>query len=162
LDLICIGECIHSLLNKEGSLLAAAPVDYQPAQVIAAIVANIWQSYTKTGDVDVMLLDLQEGNVAVTKVSNLLVCSVGTNASKPGMLRAKVLYCSLPIRPTTTTTTTTTTCACSIVVGQQVATDLCGEITSRRSLHCANTCKNHLRMSKHKAFTCHLLLLLLC
>eukprot|EP01104_Vermistella_antarctica_P001510 TRINITY_DN11569_c0_g1_i1.p1 TRINITY_DN11569_c0_g1~~TRINITY_DN11569_c0_g1_i1.p1 ORF type:complete len:125 (+),score=24.12 TRINITY_DN11569_c0_g1_i1:26-376(+) len=76
------------ILNAEGSLLAASG-DTSSSQVIAAIVANIWHSFEKSGNLDVMLLDYEGHKMAVAEVSKLLLCVYGDASIEFGVLKAK-------------------------------------------------------------------------
>lgn len=78
------------LVNHEGSLISCAPPEDASAPVVAAIAANVWQSFERAGEEQVMLIECEEGNVAVTAVGKVLLCVVGGRETQLGMLKAKV------------------------------------------------------------------------
>ncbi|KAI9203638.1 uncharacterized protein BJ171DRAFT_509153 [Polychytrium aggregatum] len=93
---------VHStlLLNLNGSLLAFAGGDDRFAKIIAAVVTNIWSTYQKNtcveaesasapGQLQTLLLECEEGRVALTRVDKLLLCLVGSNETEFGILRMK-------------------------------------------------------------------------
>jgi len=80
------------LLKPDGSLLAAAttsPQEDNTAKIVAAIVANIWSSFDKSGELEYQIVDNEEGRLVITKVSKLLLCIYGDNTVQVGMLKAK-------------------------------------------------------------------------
>ncbi|XP_053522178.1 ragulator complex protein LAMTOR2 isoform X1 [Artibeus jamaicensis] len=107
------------LLNNEGSLLAYSGYGDTDARVTAAIASNIWAAYDRNGNqafnednlkfilMDCMdplkkeglrvpsrtshpvILPLQEGRVAITRVANLLLCMYAKETVGFGMLKAK-------------------------------------------------------------------------
>jgi len=81
------------LITTEGDLLATSGGEND--KVIAAIVSNIWSSYHKVNKViHCLLLECEHGNLAVTKVSQFVLCIYGNKNSELGMLKSKmdVLY----------------------------------------------------------------------
>jgi len=79
------------LLKSDGSLLAAAcaPQEDNSAKIVAAIVANIWSTFEKGGELEYQIIDCEEGRLVVTKVSKLLLCIYGDTTVQVGMLKAK-------------------------------------------------------------------------
>ncbi|KAK9704634.1 hypothetical protein K7432_010078 [Basidiobolus ranarum] len=84
------------LLNSEGSLLAFAANSDREAKVYAAIASNVWSTYERCGkaiyeneELKLMLIECEEGKVAITTVSNMVLCLVGQGSIEFGLLRAK-------------------------------------------------------------------------
>ena len=111
---------LYSLLNSEGSPLAFISDSDSDARVYAAIASNIWSTFEKNGKnlmrednlkfllvecevrkfffilpiifiIDFQLIKiLKKGNVAITTVSNMLLCLVAKPEVELGILKAKV------------------------------------------------------------------------
>ncbi|KAH8553462.1 hypothetical protein BGW37DRAFT_422766 [Umbelopsis sp. PMI_123] len=81
------------LMNSGGSLLAFAAASEKEARVYAAIAANLWSTYLKsamTDDLRLLILPCEEGVVAVTAPSTMLLCLIGDSSIELGLLKAKI------------------------------------------------------------------------
>jgi predicted regulator of Ras-like GTPase activity (Roadblock/LC7/MglB family) len=88
------------LLTNEGALLATIG---EYGKIVSAIYANIWTSFEKSGNLEYLLSDCEEGKVLVTKVTNqFLLCMYGDQTTEFGMLKqkAKLLkeYLEVPLK----------------------------------------------------------------
>jgi predicted regulator of Ras-like GTPase activity (Roadblock/LC7/MglB family) len=84
------------LLNSEGSPLAFISDSDRDARVYAAIASNIWSTFEKNGknlmrddNLKFLLVECEKGNVAITTVSNMLLCLVAKPEVELGILKAK-------------------------------------------------------------------------
>ncbi|KAF9331473.1 Ragulator complex protein lamtor2 [Podila minutissima] len=82
------------LLNPEGSLLAFAAQSDRDARIYAAIASNIWTIYSKhckadVGGLSFLMLECEEGKVAITVVSTMILCLVARDDVELGILKAK-------------------------------------------------------------------------
>ncbi|CAG8538000.1 13494_t:CDS:2 [Acaulospora colombiana] len=85
------------LLNSEGSPLAFKSDLDSEARVYAAISSNIWNTFEKNGKnllrddgLKFLLLECEEGNVAMTTVKNMLLCLVAKPEVELGILKLKI------------------------------------------------------------------------
>jgi len=86
------------LLNNEGSLLAYAGSNVnKDSKITAAVASNIWGAYEKGGKMafnneglKFMFMDCEEGKVAVTKISAVLLCMYAEPTVGLGMLKYKM------------------------------------------------------------------------
>lgn len=63
---------------------------------VAAIVSNIWSSTEDNDQLEFIIMECEQGKVVVTKVSEVLLCLIGSEIAEFGMLKAKVdLFFSL-------------------------------------------------------------------
>mmetsp|Transcript_36861 Transcript_36861/g.63347 ORF Transcript_36861/g.63347 Transcript_36861/m.63347 type:complete len:121 (+) Transcript_36861:41-403(+) len=78
------------LINSEGSLLAYAGADIGN-DAVAAIVSNIWSSTEDNDQLEFIIMECEQGKVVVTKVSEVLLCLIGSEIAEFGMLKAKAI-----------------------------------------------------------------------
>lgn len=87
------------LLTKDGALLAYSGFDGKDAKIIAAMASSIFAAHQRvrptqntmgSGDLNTILLDAEEGKMAIAAVANQLVCMVCKPNVQLGMLKAKV------------------------------------------------------------------------
>jgi len=86
------------LFKQDGTLLAhasASPESSDP-RVCSAIASNIWAVYEKNGRASLnedklqfILLDCEDGHVAIVPVNTVLLCLYGSKSVGFGMLKAK-------------------------------------------------------------------------
>uniref|UniRef100_A0A1I7YAH7 Ragulator complex protein LAMTOR2 homolog n=1 Tax=Steinernema glaseri TaxID=37863 RepID=A0A1I7YAH7_9BILA len=91
------------LFNKEGSLLAYSGVNdgKSTADVNAALISNIWDTFERQGKDDLVhtMIQCENGNIAVTSVSGMLL-ALKANSSVPlGMLKAKLIALTTYLEP---------------------------------------------------------------
>jgi len=102
------------LLTKEGVLLAYSGYTENNACVTAAIASSIWSSYEKNGQecfhddrLQWILIEGANGNMAIAKVSNLLLCMHAKDTVPLGILKTKLAavsrYLEGPLAQVTTT-----------------------------------------------------------
>ena len=102
----CRRSLSFQLLTKDGALLAYSGFDAKDAKIIAAMASSIFaahqrvrqtststlpQNYVGSGDLNMILLDAEEGKMAISAVATQLICMVSKTNVQLGMLKAKVL-----------------------------------------------------------------------
>lgn len=97
------------LVNNEGSLVAFSGYGDTNVSVKAAITSSIWSAYERNGgnalnneSLDSMILECEQGRVAMAKVSSLILCVFAGKEVSFGMLKAKAdavrQYLTEPLR----------------------------------------------------------------
>uniref|UniRef100_A0A1I7YA89 Robl_LC7 domain-containing protein n=1 Tax=Steinernema glaseri TaxID=37863 RepID=A0A1I7YA89_9BILA len=89
--------------RQEGSLLAYSGVNdgKSTADVNAALISNIWDTFERQGKDDLVhtMIQCENGNIAVTSVSGMLL-ALKANSSVPlGMLKAKLIALTTYLEP---------------------------------------------------------------
>ncbi|XP_046856261.1 ragulator complex protein LAMTOR2-like [Xenia sp. Carnegie-2017] len=86
------------LLKSNGSLLAFAGANDKDARVTAAIASSIWTAYHSnikqsfhTETLNFVLMDCDDGKVAITSIADLLLCLHSKKSVGLGLLKAKTL-----------------------------------------------------------------------
>ena len=86
------------LLKSNGSLLAFAGSGDKEARVTAAIASSIWTAYHSnikqsfhTESLNFVLMDCDDGKVAITSISDLLLCLHSKKSVGLGLLKTKTL-----------------------------------------------------------------------
>lgn len=84
-------------LHPSMSLTAAAHLNkLNGDSVTGALIASIWQDHNAFGssqDLQSLILDCENGQIIVAKISTFLLCMVANHNIQPGMLRGKVCIC---------------------------------------------------------------------
>ena len=84
------------LFKQDGTLLAHAsvPQTTKDPRVMSAIASNIWAIYDKSGraslnedSLEMLMLDCEEGRLALVPVNTVLLAVLGDRNVGPGMLR---------------------------------------------------------------------------
>lgn len=99
------------LLTRDGALLASAGSESKDAKIIAAMASSIFAAHQRTrsssgtsnnlvnptpnnlagsGDLNMILLDAENGKMAIAAVATQLVCMVSKSTVQLGMLKAKM------------------------------------------------------------------------
>lgn len=75
-----------------GDLLATSD-NLNSDKLVGAIAFNVWSLYQKNAeDLGCLLLDCEEGRLAIMKFSKFLVCVYGDHTTEFGMLKSKVNF----------------------------------------------------------------------
>jgi len=78
------------LITLGGDLLASSGGDPND-KLVGAIALNIWNSYQKVSkEMKCLLIECEQGRLAISKVSDFLLCVYGDSSSQFGMLKAKL------------------------------------------------------------------------
>lgn len=79
------------LFNLNGSMLAFSGHDVVATQMVAAIVANLCESFeSRDPGMVTMIFDFEKGRIGVTRSSQFLLCMYGAAVVPFGMLKNKV------------------------------------------------------------------------
>eukprot|EP00003_Mantamonas_plastica_P032539 TRINITY_DN888_c0_g1_i1.p1 TRINITY_DN888_c0_g1~~TRINITY_DN888_c0_g1_i1.p1 ORF type:complete len:115 (+),score=43.45 TRINITY_DN888_c0_g1_i1:127-471(+) len=85
-----------ALLNGEGSVVASSG-DKSMNKTVGAITSNIWSVYVNSGEqdmddqvLDFLLIENEEGRLAVTQVTDLILCVFGGKDCEMGLLKQKM------------------------------------------------------------------------
>lgn len=92
-------------MKTDGALLALAG-DSKVEKIISALVANIWKSYESAEsyafggqNLQFMMFECEQGQVAVSKINSMLVCMVAENNVQLGLLRGKMMSLLHQLQP---------------------------------------------------------------
>eukprot|EP00743_Colponemidia_sp_Colp-15_P002842 GILK01003074.1.p1 GENE.GILK01003074.1~~GILK01003074.1.p1 ORF type:complete len:124 (-),score=18.47 GILK01003074.1:72-443(-) len=84
------------VVNPEGSLVAAVGED-KASKTVGAVLSNIWNDYDDTGrtfmgatDMKVLMFECEDGKIAVTRSSKLILCLYADNSVEFGLLKLKL------------------------------------------------------------------------
>jgi hypothetical protein len=78
------------IITQTGDLLASAGEDSND-KLVGAIILNIWNNYEKNDEnLNLLLIDNEEGRFAIQKISKFLICIYGNKTLEFGLLKAKI------------------------------------------------------------------------
>ncbi|KAJ5066971.1 ragulator complex protein lamtor2 [Anaeramoeba ignava] len=93
------------LFNSDGSLIASSG-DRDKNRTIAAITANIWQTYQKksndpliNSDLNVVMINCKEGKVIIKEVCKMFLCVHSGNDVPTGILKEKLISLAKFLEP---------------------------------------------------------------
>jgi predicted regulator of Ras-like GTPase activity (Roadblock/LC7/MglB family) len=93
------------LMKPDGALLALAG-DSKMEKIISALVANIWKDYENAEayafggqNLQFMMMECEQGQVAVSKLHSMLLCMVAENSVQLGLLRGKMMSLLHQLQP---------------------------------------------------------------
>ena len=95
-------------MKSDGSILCISG-NNSNENIIGILISNIWESYEKLNNINIinssdkkgensentlnlMLFENNKGKIAITKISNFLLCLCANETVDFGLLRKKVLY----------------------------------------------------------------------